>query len=118
MSYLCRKSVRLFGKDFAAGDTIPEEYVLKSRARRLAGMGFIVEIADPQPDGQKQDDPQPDAPQQVDPEKTPEHSDEPENAQIAQKAEEKVAVDKKSMEGGNKAPRGNIKATKGTKKTK
>lgn len=103
MSYLCRKSVRLFGKDFAAGDIIPEEYVLKSRARKLASMGFIEKIADPEP---------------VDPQPVPEPASEPENAQIAQKAEEKVAVDKKSMEGGNKAPRGNIKATKGTKKTK
>ncbi len=41
MSYLCKKTVTLFGNVYQPGDTIPAEAVLSHRIRALRTYGYI-----------------------------------------------------------------------------
>lgn len=44
MSYLCKKTVTLFGNVYYPGDTIPDEAILSHRVRTLRTYGYIADV--------------------------------------------------------------------------
>lgn len=82
MSYLCKKSVKLFGKPYQPGDIIQTESVLSTRVRALITCGYIA-----------------DAPAAEATEEPADHNDEPKEV----KTEAKGRASSHTTKAGNKA---------------